>query len=467
MTNEELQQKHADYKANIDSWLLYRAAYEGTKAMLDYGVVKQLTGENSTDYAARLKTIFGFNLSERLIGIIISYLFAKPTNSDYSALIDNKLFQMFRSNANKQGDQFETYMQEQVLLSKIYGHVGIFINKPMIEGIRTVDTDVTDNVYPYLTCYTPLSIYDWEYDLVNGERVLSYLKLLDEKERFNLWWPDRWEIWAKNEKGEYFPSESGENELGVIPFVVLRNGNLSGAMLGTSDIKEIARHDATLINTAHSANEIIHYNGFPMLQVPSKSANDKSDIKVDPRAVIEYDGRFPGAKAEWLATAVAAPIKAIIDWNQTIVFEAYKSISASFMNDNGGGVESGEAKKRAFQSFNAALAKSATAMETAERNIIKFWLMWQDDLPMFEQISISRPKDFDVQNLADDIDMLTVATNMVQSGEYSKQVQKNIVVKTLPDLSEEKSQIINTEIESGGVVFDESGVDNADDELNN
>jgi len=467
MNRKELESKHPDYLIHSESWKFYRAAYEGTKALLDYGVVKRLTDESNEDYAARLKTIFGFNLSERLIDLVIGYLFSKPTYYDFESLKNDKLFNMFIKNCDKQGNNFEDYMQNQMLISKVYGYVGLLINKAKIDEQRTIEMDALEKIYPYITSFSPLSIYDWTYELINGAKSLTYLKLFDDTGCFNLWWPDRWEIWATDDDKEYVLHDSGINNLGIIPFVVLKNDANTVTMGGTSDIKEVARHDSALINNAHSANEIIAYNGFPMLQVPDKGQNDSRNIKVEPRAVLEYDRKFPESKASWLSTEVSAPITAIIEWNEIIILEAYKSISASFMNDNGSGVESGEAKKRAFQSFNSSLAKSASALQQAELNIIDIWLMWQDNQQAFESISISRTKNYDIQSLSDDLDNFTAAMQMVKSETFNQEVQKTTAGRTLPDLSRETSKIIDDEINAASVEIDLNDMDSANDELEN
>lgn len=467
MNLEELNNKHDEYTANIESWTFFKAAYDGTKALLDYGVVKKLSEEKATEYSERLKTIFGFNLSERLIGLIVNYLFTKPTDYEFTALDTDELFSMFRKNANKQGDSFEIYMQDQVAVSKIYGHTGILVNKVKIDSSRTIEADKNDKLYPYLTSFSPPSIYDWKYELINGEKILTYLVLFDELERWNVWYQDSWEIWEVKE-GEKEPVlfDSGDNDLGEIPFVVLKNGNAAGSMGGTSDIKEIARYDATLINTSHGANEIISYNAFPMFQTPMPREKDKDKrIKVAARAVIWYDPKFPNSKNEWLKTEVEAPINAIIEWNKGIVLEAYKAVSASFMNDNGVGVESGEAKKRAFQSFNSSLAKSAKRLQIAELSVLGYWLAWQDKDSLLSEISVTRPENFDVQSLIDDIDMFTASLSVIKSPTFKKQVQKTIASKTLSELPIKLIEIINKEIDADGVVFDVDDANSAADEL--
>ena len=203
MNIEELNNKHSEYKANIESWEFYKAAYDGTKALLDYGVVKKLAEEKAAAYAERIKTIFGFNLSERLISLIISYLFTKPAVYGFSVLDSDALFAMFRVNANKQGDSFEIYMQEQLEQSKIYGHVGILVNKQKVDGatVSTIENDRASKAYPYLTSFTPPSIYDWKYELINGEKILTYLVLFDAMGRWNVWYQESWEIWATDNDG--------------------------------------------------------------------------------------------------------------------------------------------------------------------------------------------------------------------------------------------------------------------------
>lgn len=469
MNLQELNHKHDEYKENIEAWTFYKAAYDGTKALLDYGVAKKLAEEKAYEYQERLKTMFGFNLSERLVGLIVSYLFTKPAIYEFTALDSDALFAVFRVNANKQGDSFEIYMQEQLTQSKIYGHTGILVNKQKNDGITNIESDVSGNVYPYLTSFTPPSIYDWEYELINGEKILTYLVLFDAIGRWNVWYEDRWDIWViDDDNSAPYLFDSGLNDLMKIPFVVIKNGNSNGEMGGTSDIKEISRHDAALINNAHGGNEIIRYNAFPMLQSPMPRDKDKDkQIKVDARAVIWYDPKFPNSKNEWLKTEVEAPINAIIEWNKIIVLEAYKAISASFMNDNGSGVESGEAKKRAFQSFNAELAKSSKRLQLAELSIIELWLMWQEKESLFKDITISRPENFDVQSLIDDLDTFTAALSLVQSPTFRKQVQKTIVTKTLPELSVNSTEIIHEEIEAESITFDMDEANRAADELNN
>ena len=102
MTNEELEKKHSDYIANIELWKLTQAAYDGTAALLDLGVVaKKMVGidkeEGKDDYKKRLKTIFGYSLSTPLIDLFISYLFSKPVSynfHDIKKLADNEPFRL-------------------------------------------------------------------------------------------------------------------------------------------------------------------------------------------------------------------------------------------------------------------------------------------------------------------------------------------------------------------------------------
>lgn len=471
MNKQELEFKHAEYDLNIDQWKFYKAAYAGTAEMLAHGVVKQLTDEGNDAYKKRLSTVFGFGLSEQLISLSISYIFSKPTTYDFEGLKDDKLFQLYIKNADKQGENFELDGQDRLLQSKIYGHVGCLVNKSVITAgeTRTVAKDVSDNIYAYNTTFLPQSIWDWKYDLVNGSKVLTYLKLYDEIGRINIWTLDVWQIWIQDDKKEWVLDQEGTNTLAIIPFDVLRNGKKTGEMSGTSDLKEIARHDASLINYNASVDRVINFGCFPMLLVPVQKVGEKiKKILVDAAAVIGYDMKFHQSKPEWLKTEISAPIESIIKWEDVVITQAYKALFASFMNDTGGTAESGEAKKRAFQSFNAALARSSKMLEASEMRILGYWLDWQDKSEEIEKISISRPSEFDIQSLEDEIDNFQNAANMVQSERFGKLVQNKIVSKTLPEIGADDLAVVNDEIEKSKIVmFDTGGIDNANDDLNN
>ena len=461
MEQSELDVKHSEYSANIDAWRMYEAAYAGTQSLLDLGIIKRLKGfldsdgnavDEPTDlYKERLATAFGFALSERLIDVVMGYVFAKPTDYDFDKLKDDKIFSMFVANADKNGEKFEIVGQNYLLNSKIYGHTGALMTKGVTEGARTVATDVADGLYPYVTEFTPPSIYNWEYELVNGVKELIMLNLFDSAGRHNIWYKDTWEIWTKNEGGDFviMPGDSGVNDLGYIPFSILKNGKSRGEMGGTSEIKEISRYDIALINNAHSAARIIKFGAFPMLVVPEPSATTKmKKFIIDAAAVFFSNPNKQNSKPEWLKTEVQQPLEAISKWNENIILEAYKSIHASFMNDNGGGVESGEAKKRAFQSFNASLAKSAKALETLEYSLINQWLDWQNQSALFESVSIVRPDNFDVSSLIEEIDEIVAARGIVQSETFDKVSQKLVVRKSMPDISDEDMIEITKEIDA-------------------
>lgn len=459
MEISELNDKHDEYTINIDEWNLYEAAYKGTKALIDFGIIERLKGfvnaegnpvdEPNELYKIRLKNIYGFALSERLIDVVLGYVNEKDTEYNFDTLESDKIFQLFLADSNKNGDDFEVTGEKHLLNSMIYGHTGIITTKGKVEGNRTTDTDYRDNLYPYITEFTPQSIHDWAYENINGTRELAMLKIYDADDRYNVWYKDSWEIFAIPDGAkEYELVDSGDNNLGYIPFTILRNGKKTGEMSGTSFIKEIARYDIALIRNEEASSRIVKYGAFPMLVLPKPKENDKNKaVIVAPSATLYSDPNKPNGNPFWLKSEVLAPVQACEIKRNSITLEAYKSIHASFMNDNGGGVESGEAKKRAFQSFNAMLSKIAKQIELYEYSIIKQWLDWQDDANLYESVQIGRPGDFDVSSLMDDIDELTAAKASVNSETFTQEIEKLIASKSMPELSIETEEKIHKEIE--------------------
>ena len=86
MDIDELKQTHDDYKNNVNSWLLYKAAYSGTRALIQSGfVLKKHDRESETNHTRRKEKAYGYNFTKRLIGLVNSLLSQK----NQSAIMEN------------------------------------------------------------------------------------------------------------------------------------------------------------------------------------------------------------------------------------------------------------------------------------------------------------------------------------------------------------------------------------------
>jgi len=466
MKIEELQETHSAYQANISEWQKFKAAYSGTKALIDIGTLSQNTRESSESYEARKENAYGFNYTARIVNIINSYIFQKPSANDYGTLADDQIFQLFLNNADLEGKGFNNVINDLQRWCSVFGHVGLLIDKPVIDGDRTVKQDLDDSIYPFITAYTPLNILDWDNTRINGRSVLSFIKLQDDDGNYRLWWRDKWEVW-KIIKGQPSLESSGLNPLSEIPFIFMMNDTTGERYVGKSDIQEISRMDIAILRLLSGSEEIFNLASFPMLMKPYLPSGVKDEQAVGVGNVLEFDAKNPSSKPEWLKTAIAEPIQAITEWINGLVEEMYKSINASGLNSSSQ-AKSGEALTKEFAALNAFLAKKAkNSVMNTESMVIYYWLMWQGQSDLFSNVSIDRPLDFDTSSLENELDNYTVARTMVNSETYQKALQKVIARKTLPSMSPIDEAVINDEIDAGVTVLDLASQDDGINEIDN
>jgi hypothetical protein len=113
--------------------------------------------------------------------------------------------------------------------------------------------------------------------------------------------------------------------------------------------------------------------------------------------------------------------------------------------------------------LNSKLASKAANLENAEERIILLWLKWQNLDSLEKDVSVSRARSYDVENLAADLENALTSISLVLSKTFSKMVQKNIVKQMLPTLDEKTSNEIGTEIDENvdkeaelGAYFDQN-----------
>lgn len=467
MDIEELQSTHEEYNKNRDEWLRFKAAYEGTKSLIDWGALKQNNRESQESYGERKRNAYSFNYTSRIVSIINSYIFQKPSGNNYGKLGEDEFFQMFLQNADLQGKDFGLVINDNQKWASVYGHIGLLVDKPQENGNENRAQDLDDNIYPFITSFNPLGILDWETKNVNGRSVLSYLKLLDDDGTYRIWTRDSWKLW-KVVDGKAVAAGNGINPLDIIPFVWMTNEDSGVRFIGKSDVKEISRMDIAILRLLSGCEEIFNLAMFPMLMKPYVPKGLNADDTVGASNVVEFDPKNPQSKPEWLKTAISEPIQAVSDWISGLVTEMYKQINANGLNTSTGGVKSGDSLQREFAALNAFLAKKAkVTVMAAEKDVIYFWLKWQGQEDLMSEVSIDRDTNYDITSMSDELDNITAAKNIVQSETFNKNCQKLVARKTLPTTTPEDEVIINDEIETGRVPLNLDDIDNANNELGN
>lgn len=461
---KDLLETHDLYDENIANWKFLMASYEGTRQLIKLGYLERHERESLKNYERRVREAYGFGYSRSIVDLFNFYLFKKPVMRDMGKVVDDSLWIQFAKDCDLAGTDLDDFFTEQDKYAAIYGSVGIFVDR-IGKTFENKEDQKKAGVYPYLSAYFPPAVLDWEFSRDEYNRpVLSYLKLVDDDGQYLLWWRDEFKVFV-------LPKESGTNEgwkqsgvdkvtdgenpLGLIPFVWIFNMKSKIKPIGISDIEEVARIDKSIMRNLSDGEEIITYASFPMMRkpmkevVPSGVKTSQTTDDVGARAIIEFDPEHPESKPDWLLSEVAAPVDAISKWILNKVAEIYRATNAGGMAsmEISTAPKSGVALQAEFQLLNASLVRKAKNLESAERQIIYYWLLWEKQEALFEDISLERARTYDVENLASDLENALTATMVVMSDKFSKAIQRQIVRQMLPAATEEQIKEIDKEID--------------------
>lgn len=474
LTRDELLSTYRQYTSMVPRWKFWMAAYEGTESMIELDeVFSKEERESETNFKKRKDEAYGFDYSQAVIDLFVYYLFEKDPDRELESLADDDQWQAFVDDCDLEGSDYDVWLLEQQRYASIYGLVGVLVDKP--QGRRdTREEEKDQGIYPYVAAYHPQAILDWKFDRspISGRPELVYLKLKEEgdpEDRYLIWTTEEWQIWV--DKGDSSTPEledSGTNPLGVIPFVFLYNikgRKVSGKRLGVSDIRTVARIDASILRNLSHGEEIIKYGAFPMMRKPAKTAmaGEQEEDIVGVTAVLEFDPSHPESKPDWLEAEVKDPIEAVLSWLGKKVTEIYRSVNAGGIHatEMSNQAKSGVALKAEFQLLNAKLAAKATNLEEVERSILYFWLLWQNQSDLYEKCTIERPKEFSVEDLAMDLQNVLTAKAIVRSEKFQIAVEKRTAQRLLEGQPQDVIEDVLDDIEKNrgtalpGIVSDE------------
>ena len=460
MKKEDLEKKHLLYKAHIEEWNFYTLTYDGGLPFIKEALYRYSTRESNDNHLDRIKNGFVFNFAQSIVDLFNFYLTDSPRVLDVGKLSEDPQWLMFNEDADLKNTNFDVYINEIQKLSSVSGSIGTLVNKPNFEG-KVIKDEINAKVYPYVSAYSLSNIFDWRFERnISTHRLeLSYLKLYEEDQTYLLWWPDKWERWMIEKKtGTPKMTSTGINPLGEIPFIWMPNvKRMQHTYLGVSDIVDISRIVASIVRNLSCGEEILKLAGFPMMRVPM----DK-DISVDtddddtahdtgPTVVHEFDPTLGAdAKADWMPTEVLEPINAILDWINKKADECYRisHLAGIHGQRTSNEAQSGLALRYSFQQLFSVLSKKSENMTEAEYQMIRLWLKWQNKEEDFEDVKITRPKEFSIDDLAVQLDNAFTSMGRMYSKTYRIRMQEKVVSHTLPDLSKEDRDKISKETEA-------------------
>ena len=434
-----------------------------------------------------------------------------PVGRTLQAIQDDEIFQMFWKDADLRGNDFDTVMSRLSLFASIQGHMGILVDNPSYQAKTKAEQIVKGiHPYMAVYQPSAILDFKYERNPETHRPELVFLKLYEGHNRIRIFWKDAWAVFedesisdprkavgilsanpypiarntgstqrtsggakpapnsvpiemvsliptmtAKEKDHTVNAIEEGINPLGEIPFVWYFNGISDEEGIGESDLGEIARIDISLVNNASQIEEVINWAAFPMMMKPKRDASPRDagseqEDEVGPTAVLEYDPEYPESKPEWLTPEVESAINAILSNMQNKVSEIYRAanIGGLAATEISTQAKSGTALKTEFQMLNAKLVSKAVCLEKAENKTLEFFMKWEEVWERLKNdVHMGRSKDFNVQDIATDLQNALTAQTAVYSDTFNILLQQQVSRQMVPSASEEDQGQIDKEIE--------------------
>ena len=251
--------------ANMEPhWELLEAFQLGT-----FGVRKkhrrylpQEPREQDLSYDARLQRSVVSPFLIRIERMLAGMLTRKPVRlDDVTDQIREQLFDV-----DLQGNDLQTWLYNTSRLCIRYGHVGVLVDAPK----------AGENGRPYWIAISPRDIIGWRSELKDGKQELTQLRLSEkilvpdglygekQVEQVRVLTPGAFEIFQKDQKGDFRVVDEGTTSLSEIPFSVAYS-NRVGVLESFPPLADIAELNLQHYQVQSDLGNQLHISAVPML----------------------------------------------------------------------------------------------------------------------------------------------------------------------------------------------------------
>ena len=434
-------------KDKVDSWNFYFDSYTGGEAYREGDYLYRHEKESEDAYKRRKKQAVFSNLCSPVIDVYTSYLYRDGVNRSFEGLSQH-VVESITTNADLDNRTWDRLWHRIAVMAGIYGVVGVIVDKPYGDA-ETLQDEIDGGLYPYVTTYEPISFISWTYSPESGFRDLVELILKEDSpdddvfEYYKIWTPVSWSLWKQKGTEDSIKVTSGENTLGRIPFVFVKNRDVVHKRFGVSDIADVADLNKRIYFLDSDALEIIERTAFPFLEVPMKRGmEDGSEGKaLGSGNILQYDANMPGSRHAWVEPNHAS-LDRILEWRNQAVDDI--RATSKIAGNDAIRTQSGVALEIRFQQLNAILAEKATSMETAEALVLKLVALWDNSEWKGE---VKYPKQFGVRDLAFDLDQMIKAAPAIPSETFNTELAKSIAGRMLPHPTSDIIKAVNKELD--------------------
>lgn len=433
LTKETIQDVHSVYETHLPRWRYFWASFNGgfdyrnssLQMLRKYMNEGQQPGDQ---YTQRLNYTALENSCKLVVDTYRAFLFRTLPTRTMGNLNNLPYTQDFINDVDLDGTDLDQFMKEANSLAMIYGHCWILVDKPVTDMNLTLEQEIALDIRPYAQLISPENIMDWKYTRVNGRYELEYLKQRESEDNDEL----VVRVWTKDTITRYHYEKEGgtvligdevENEIGMIPFSMLKANPSHIRGLGNSDLADVAKIQQAIFGLMSEAEQAIRISSHPSLV---KTAS--TDASAGAGAIITMDETLPGELKPYLLQPSSANVDAIIKVlkeHQTMIM---KMTHLEAVVGQKTVAKSGVALQTEFSMLNTRLGDKADALERLELKIWKLFQIWTG-VQADEHFRVEYKKKFDLRDENNDLaNYKTVREMNLSSKTLNRELDKQIAM---------------------------------------
>lgn len=375
-------------------------SYTGQGGFLDGSYLVQHPRESDAKFARRVRLAIRPNFVKKIVDSYLGYLFSVPPSRPSGSAV----YDAFQSSADGMGDSLDRVMQRAQKLAMIAGTAFVIVDREPIGGP------------PYLSVRLPSSIA-WKTRDARGRLVeIAFRETIGGITTIRAFDATGWRI--ADGAGETVAA--GQHGLGEIPVVALHSADpLLNEISVAPWIGDIARINYDIYNAISELREIIRNQTFPVLLIPQRFQSDKSEAKA---ITIGTDNALAYDPADGAPSYIAPPdnpITVIQGYIKDLIGMIYQSVNLEYVSGFASG--SGLAISYFFQQTQSSLSGMSAQLEAAETRIARLVAGYAGEA-WDGMIGYSR--DFDLQDLASDLENAMSALSIGVSDTFDRELKK-------------------------------------------
>lgn len=285
------------------SWPMIESLLGGTASMRAAGTtyLPQWPKESDDSYKTRLSTATLFPAFPHTCAVMAAKPFARSIAIDETTVPET--VRALFDDIDMMGTDLQPFCADLMLKAMQHGIVGVLVDAPKADGLRTLAQEKAAGARPYLTVYPAGSILGWKCERRGKDFSLTQIRLLEEYTEADGEWgektgkqvrvltPGKWEIWRKaivNGKEVWSISDEGVTTIDVVPFVFVY-GLRKGFGIGAPPLLDLAFLNVEHWQSSSDQQTILHVARVPILFARGFGEGDSLTIGASTAAMAQNE----------------------------------------------------------------------------------------------------------------------------------------------------------------------------------